>query len=120
VPSQELIANAAVPASEISRTQARLYFTMRLRQWPNDLPVKVFVLPDADPVHGRFAKGLLGLFPYQLRRVWDRQVFSGTGQAPVTVADEVEMIRRVAATPGAVGYVEAAPARPGIKPLPVR
>lgn len=118
--SQELIAHAGLPIDTLTRTQAQLYFTMRLQEWPHRQPVHVFVLADSNPLHRRFAKQLLNLFPYQLRRVWDRQVFSGTGQAPRLVADEAEMIEQVAATPGAVGYVEAAPSDINIKPLAVR
>lgn len=84
---------------------ARLLFTMQLLRWPDGTPVRVFVLPDESPVHREFTKKSLGVFSYQLRRVWDRGVFSGTGQAPAEVADEEEMLERVANTPGAVGYV---------------
>lgn len=107
--AQELIANRGLAGNDLSRTEAQLLFTMRLRHWPDKQPVKVFVLPDDNPVHGAFTTAVLGLFPYQVRRVWDRQLFSGTGQAPVTVADEEEMLRRVASTPGAIGYLDRAP-----------
>jgi hypothetical protein len=59
----------------------------------------------------------LQLFPYQLRRAWDRQLFSGTGQAPTVVADEQEMLRRVAATPGAIGYASAVPDDASVRAL---
>jgi hypothetical protein len=106
--------------ANMTRTEARLFFTMRLAQWPNRSPVTVFVLPDDDPLHSRFTKSLLGLFPYQLRRVWDRQVFSGTGQAPTTVANEREMIDRVASTPGALGYASSVPSDAGVRSIEVR
>lgn len=118
--AQELIANAAVRADHITLSEARLFFTMRLQQWPNAGPVRVFVLPDENPLHADFVKRILGLFPYQLRRVWDRQVYSGTGQAPITVASEQEMIDRVAATPGALGYAASRPEHPRITVLEVR
>lgn len=117
---QELIVNQDSVQRPLTRNEARLYFTLRLQQWPDGQPVRVFVLPDEDPLHVAFTKNLLGLFPYQLRGVWDRQVFSGTGQAPTRVADESEMIRRVAATPGAMGYARSAPRDPRVRTLEVR
>ena len=42
----------------------------------------VFVLPDADPLHQEFAKRSLDLYPRQLRRVWDRHLFSGAAPFP--------------------------------------
>lgn len=118
--AQEIIGHAGLRVTELSRNQARLFFTMRLAQLPDNTQVRIFVLPDDHPLHARFAKAVLGLFPYQLRQVWDRQVYSGTGQAPTTVGSEQDMIARVAATPGAIGYVERLPDHAGIRPLPVR
>ncbi len=115
-----LIVNERAGVEVLSRNEARLYLTMRVKQWPNGLPVRVFVLPDNDPLHLRVVKSVLGLFPYQLRRAWDRQLFSGTGQAPVTLETESEVIRRVAQTPGGIGYASSPPSHPAVRPLEVR
>ncbi len=104
----------------MTQNEARLLFTLRLRQWAGKRQVQVFVLPDDDPLHVAFVKTVLGLFPYQLRRVWDRQVFAGTGQGPIELADEAEMIRRVATTPGAIGYARTRVRDSRIRTLEVR
>ncbi len=101
---QAMIAHPETSTEALTRNEARLFFTMRLKRWPDGTLAKVFVLPDNHPLHERFANEVLGLYPYQLRRVWDRQLFSGTGQAPITVPSEQEMRERVATTPGAIGY----------------
>tara|TARA_R110002049_G_scaffold269759_1_gene446679 strand:- start:3995 stop:4282 length:288 start_codon:yes stop_codon:yes gene_type:complete len=80
---------------------------MRTTEWPDGSAVQVFVLEDKNNIHIAFCKEILGMFPYQLRRVWDRQVFSGTGTAPTTVKTEEEMRARVAETQGAIGYITA-------------
>jgi hypothetical protein len=118
--AQEMIVHPGVDMETMTANQARLFLTVHLKAWPNGMPVKVYVLPDDDPLHLRFAKVVLGLFPYQLRRVWDRQLFSGTGQVPTTVMTEAEMIRRVAATPGALGYVETVPGGAPVRAMEVR
>lgn len=96
--------NAAAP---LDRQMVRAIFTLRLRQWPDGSPVRVFVLPDANPLHVEFCRNQLGTFPYVLRASWDRLVFTGTGIAPEVVSSEKQMRERVAATPGAIGYVSA-------------
>lgn len=118
--AQELIVNQASANVYISQNEARRCFTMRLPFWGNHVPVKVFVLPDDHPLHRQFVKSILGLFPYQLRQVWDRQIFSGTGQAPITVATEQEMVEQVASTPGGIGYVESGSRYPQVRTLEVR
>lgn len=117
---QELIAHADAGVETLTANEARLLFTMRRKTWPNGTPVRVFVLPDDHQLHGRISKELLGLYPYQLRRVWDRQLFSGTGQAPVTLATEQEMLDRIASTPGAIGYSNRPITNPNIRALEVR
>jgi hypothetical protein len=81
---------------------------MRQVQWPDGSAIRVFVLPDGHPTHGAVCKERLNLFPYQLRQSWDRLVYSGMAQAPSEVYSEEELINRVAATPGAIGYVRKA------------
>lgn len=89
----------------VSRPFLRGMFGMRVRAWPNGTPVRVFVLPDTDPAHVAFSTQVLQMYPYQLRQNWDRLVYSGTGQPPIEVDSEPELLRRVAETPGSIGYI---------------
>ena len=90
----------------IERKTLRAAFGMTLQMWPNGRPVTVFVLRDDSPLHQQFCRKVLGVLPYTLRRNWDRLLFSGAAQAPITVNSPKEMLDRVAATPGAIGYIE--------------
>ncbi len=90
-----------------SRSPLQAVFDMRLRVWPDGQPIRVFVLDDNHPVHRQFAKTVLSVFPYQLRRVWDQKVYSGTGQGPHQVATQQAMREAVSGTAGAVGYLAA-------------
>lgn len=118
--SVTLITHPSVGIESLSQNEARLYMTMRLNQWPDGRRTQVFVLPDNNPLHEAVAKEVLGLFPYQLRRAWDRQLFSGTGPAPITVETEAELIERVAETPGAIGYAESHGLGASVRKLEVR
>ncbi len=103
--AQEVIANPSLAEVSVKLNALRAIFSMRLRAWPDGTPVKVFVLDDDAKVHISFSKKKLQIFPHQLRYAWDRLVYSGTGQAPTLVASEEEMRKKVAATPGAIGYL---------------
>jgi ABC-type phosphate transport system substrate-binding protein len=94
----------------IERPLLRSIFTMRIRQWPDGTPTRVFVLADDSSVHDRFCREQLGTYPYVLRQTWDRLVYTGTGFAPTQVRSEEEMRQRVLVTPGAIGYLGPAPA----------
>lgn len=90
----------------LSINEARAIFSMRLRAWPDGSPITVFVLPDNNPEHNQFVRSLLTLLPHQLKRNWDRLVYTGIGQAPTEVANETEMLEQLKATPGSIGYIK--------------
>lgn len=104
--SQEIIVNSTVTQETISANTLRAIFGMRLRTWEDGSPITVFVLATNHPTHVKFTKDALGVFSYQLERAWDRLVYSGTGQAPIEVYSEKEMLMKVATTPGSIGYVK--------------
>lgn len=103
--AQVLIINPNNTDTELSLNTVRSIFAMRTHRWSDGTPIRVFVLEDGDSLHSKFCKEILKIFPYQLRRLWDKQIFSGTGTAPTTVKSIQEMRELVANTKGAIGYV---------------
>jgi len=101
----DIVVNVSVPEYKVSLNKTRAIFTMRQRFWPNGEKIKVFTLADEHPLHQVFTKTNLHMFPHQLRRVWDRIVFSGIGRVPIVVSGEEEMLEKVANTPNAIGYL---------------
>lgn len=91
---------------ELSRADLREIFFGRQTRWPDGSPLRVFVLPDKHPVHIRFAKEVLGIYPYQLRSAWDRMIYSGTGTPPAVVETLEQMQVQIRNTPGAIGYIK--------------
>ena len=116
----DIVVHRALSQRELTLNVARLLFTMRLLRWPDGTRVRVFVMPDSDPLHRIFAKQTLDLYPRQLRRVWDRHLFSGSGAVPVTVDSVDEMLRRVAETPGAIGYLPDGHATDAVRVIHVK
>lgn len=94
------------PSGQFDREELREIFFGRRTRWKDGSPVHVYVLPDNHPAHIRFAKEILGIYPYQLRSAWDRMIFSGTGTPPVVVDSLKQMQAQVNQTPGAIGYLE--------------
>lgn len=119
-PATEIIVNkGSVARNSISLKEVRAIYSMRLRKWPDGVPVSVFVLPEGSEAHSEFCKNTLRIFPHQLKAAWERLVYSGTGAGPVVVRSEQEMIEAVAATPGAIGYIEKSTERADVQILPL-
>ena len=98
------IVSAKSQQQSITRNGLSAIFKMRLQQWRDGSSIKVYVLNDKDPVHNAFSKKILNVFPHQLRRGWNKLVFSGSGQAPIELQNLETMLSRIASTPGAIGY----------------
>jgi ABC-type phosphate transport system substrate-binding protein len=104
-----VIVNRSVEVSRLERRQLRDIFSLRTATWRDGSPIKLFVLGQSDPIHTEFVKRVLDVHPYQLHRMWSRQVYAGYAKAPELVDSETEMVDRVGATPGAIGYVRNGP-----------
>jgi len=88
------------------QSDLRSIFSMRTRYWTNGEKIRVFVLPDDNVLHKAFVKQRLHMFPYQLRRTWDRMTYTGTGQPPVTVNSVSEMLEKIKRTKYSIGYID--------------
>ena len=72
------------------------------------------------PAHDAFLKTYVGKSDAALRNHFKSLVFTGKGSMPKSIATEAEMIRYVAATKGAIGYVSAGADVSGVKKIHVR
>ena len=114
-----VIVNSANPQRKISQTGLNAIFNMRLRHWNDESPITVYVLPDENPLHKTFCKQKLHAFLHQLRKGWNRLVFSGTGQAPLTIETKEDMVKRISETPGAIGYLSGRDLTANVKILDI-
>lgn len=108
----ELIANAKAETRSLSFHQLRALFSGQIVHWPNGLPVALVVMDDSNDLHVQFSKQILNIYPYQLRRIWDRLMYSGMRPPPIVVSTDEEMLRVVSAIPGAIGYIPSARSLP--------
>ena len=61
-------------------------------------------MPPEHPLRAAFSKALLGKAPDALQRFWNERYFQGVSP-PYVVRSQEAMLRFVAETPGALGYV---------------
>ncbi len=114
-----LIAHPGISTDSINKDRLRAIFAMRETRWPDGTAIRVVVLPDQNPVHRVFCKQPLAIYPFILRRHWDRLTFTGTGTMPVSVGSEAEMLKTVSQTPGALGYVRQSSRTEAVKILTI-
>ncbi|VAW84360.1 hypothetical protein MNBD_GAMMA16-1925 [hydrothermal vent metagenome] len=89
----------------LSLSRLRTIFGLKVKYWEDQTPIIVYTSSPVEEEYGTFCKQILGVFPHQLRRAWDRLVYSGRARPPTTVASFKEMLEAVSTTPGAIGYL---------------
>lgn len=103
----DIIANVGAGIKSVSRLQCHTIFSGYNTHWQNGVEIRMVVMPEDSALHRTFTKKYLDLYPYQLRRIWDRQNYSGVRIPIVEVTSMQEMIKVVSTIPGAIGYVES-------------
>jgi len=114
------IAHPSAAELELSKLELRRIFSKRVTSWPNGQPIVVFVLPSNHPIHQRFSKEVLKIFPYQLDRIWNKITYSGVGTAPVVIDNYELLIKEIKKTPGAIGYGEAVSQNGGLHVIKIK
>lgn len=101
-----VIVHEDVPARAISREQLRRIFLARDRFWSDGRRIAPVNLPAGSALRETFSRRVLGRTSRELAAYWNDLYFHGT-LPPQTVASEQAVLRFVANTAGAIGYVTA-------------
>ena len=110
-----VIANKNVDLVVNTNTQATDIFTLEVQKSKNNVPLVVFDLKAGDVKEKFYAA--IGKTSTELKKIWMKAQLAGEGKAPESLGDEDAMLAKVAATPGAVGYVSQAKATGDVKVL---
>lgn len=91
--------------SELSINDLKLYYSLRKKLMKNGDRALLTTL-DLDTQESiEVFRFLMGVYPYQIQRTWDRAVFSGRGSAPIILNESQQIITYVSQNTGALGYV---------------
>ena len=99
-----VIANKSVPVDKITRSQLLDFYTRDIRLWENDRPIVVLDLKPKTKIKKEFYK-LLGKSTSRMKSIWMKKLLSGEGDPPEALKSEEAVLKKVASTPGAIGYV---------------
>ena len=111
-----VIVHPEVSTEELSRQQLLDIYAGETRLWNDDVPIVVFDQKRKDGPRNRFY-AFLGRSPSRMKSVWLVNLLSGEGDPPRTVESDAEMVRQVAGTPGAIGYVAVAAVTDSVRVL---
>jgi len=99
-----IIVNKSVPMQTMdSRTLFDLY-SGDVKKWSNGQSVVLLDLGQKGDVKTTFYD-YLGKSSSRMKSIWMKNMLAGEGSPPESFPSEAEILKRVAATPGAIGYV---------------
>jgi hypothetical protein len=113
----QIIANTSV-AAELSAADVKDIF-LGVKDAAGGSTV-VPVLASGGPTHEAFLKAYVGKSDQALRNHFKSLVFTGKGSMPKAFASDAEVIRYVASTKGAIGYVSGGAELAGVKKVHVK
>jgi ABC-type phosphate transport system substrate-binding protein len=110
-----IIANKSVGAASIDAGSAANIYALDLKNFGGATLV-LFDLADGNDAKSKFY-GFLGKSPADMKKVWLKAKLTGNGNPPTTVGSDDEMLKKVASTPGAIGYISASKVNGDVKVL---
>lgn len=112
------VINAASPVASLSGDQLKELFLGKKSSWEDGGKV-IVVIAKAGPSQDALMS-LLGKSSSQFQTGWKKLVFTGKAAMPEQVDNDEAVIDLVAKTPGAIGYVDKAKLKDGVKALTVQ
>lgn len=101
-----IIGNRNLPFDTLSKKELADIFKQKKTICENGLKLHVTIL-EGGSLHRQFLKTYLNKTPIQYTLYWKKLVFSGVGRMPMTFRSEKNLMRHVALTGGAIGYMSS-------------
>jgi len=109
-----VIAHKSVPLDTIKKSVLLDFYTCDIKKWSDGQPVIVFDLKSQGEVKTAFYY-YLGKSSSRMKSVWLKKLLSGEGESPEAMNSEEELLGKVAATAGAIGFVSKVHVRKDVK-----
>ena len=111
-----VIAHKSVPVDTIKKSELMDFYTGDIQKWSDEQFIVVFDLKPKGEVREAFYK-FLGKSSSRMKSIWLKKMLSGEGEPPEFMKSEEELLKKVASTPGAIGYVNQAKVSEEVKIL---
>ena len=111
-----VIAHKDVPLDTLSRAQLLDFYSCEVRHWSKELAVTVVDLKPQTEAKAAFYK-FLGITVSRMKSLWLKKMLMGEGEPPVALKSEAEVLKAIATTPGALGFVSLDSSHQQVKTL---
>ena len=111
-----IIAHPSVKTDSLDKKQLYNVYRGEVRSWKDGAKIKVLDLSEKGETRESFYD-YLGVRPSRMNSLWMKQLLTGEGNPPDKAETQQDMVKKVMATPGSIGYVDKELADKGVKLL---
>ena len=101
-----VIVHKSVPVNSLAASKLLDIYSMSTKDWGNGSKIVVIDKKSDDDAKSKFYS-YIGKPAAEMKKIWMRVQLSGEGKAPEALATDDDIVKKVASTPGAIGYVSA-------------
>jgi hypothetical protein len=111
-----VIANKSVSDKDVNISKLLDIYTLNVQFWDDGNKIKVFDLKKDNVIQIKFYSSL-GISVANIMVIWTKKQFSGKAMPPELLDYEEEMLKKVATTPNAIGYIQSSKVTNDVKVL---
>jgi ABC-type phosphate transport system substrate-binding protein len=100
------VVSAKSTVTALTSSQVTDIFLSKTSHFPNGVRAEPIDQVDGSAARDQFYAKLAGKTAAQIKAYWSKIIFTGRGQPPPAVANSVEVKKRLALNPAAIGYIE--------------
>ena len=100
-----VIAHKSVPIDQIDKARLLDLYLGEIKKWEDGQPVVLFDLKQKDEARKAFYK-FLGKSSSRMKSIWIKNLLSGEGDPPESIKSQDDLLRRIASTAGAIGFIK--------------
>ncbi len=101
-----VVVSAKSAVTALSKSQAVDIFLGKISRFPDGKQAVPIDQADGSGIRDEFYAKIVGKSAPQIKAYWSKIIFTGRGQPPKTVSSSIEMKKRLAENPSAIGYID--------------
>jgi ABC-type phosphate transport system substrate-binding protein len=100
------VVSAKSPVTTLSMSQVADIFSSKASRFPNGVLAFPIDQAEGSTVRDEFYNKVVGKTAAQIKAYWSKIIFTGRGQPPPSVSNDIEMKKRISDNPAAIGYID--------------
>jgi ABC-type phosphate transport system substrate-binding protein len=113
-----VVVSSTSTVTALSKTQVADIFLGKVSRFPNGTPAIAIDHAEGSPARDEFYATYAGKSPAQIKSHWAKIIFTGRGQPPKAISNDIEIRKQTAANPQAISYLDRSAVDSSLKVLP--